>query len=138
MDDHDGVVTHLEQDILECEVRWDLGSVATNKASGGDGIPAKLYEILKDDAVKMLHFIYQKIWKTWQWSEDCNGQISLQFQRKAMPKNIQTTILISHTSKVMLKIIQARLQQYVNIHTKGVQRQQRRNEQMGRSSLVEY
>ena len=121
MDDHDGVVTHLAQDILECEVRWDLGSIATNKASGGDGIPAKLYQILKDDAVKMLHFIYQQIWKTWQWPEDCNGQISFQFQRKAMPKNVQTTILISHTSKVMLKILQARLQQYVNINTKGVQ-----------------
>ena len=89
MDDHDGVVTHLEQDILECEVKWDLGTIATNKASGGDGIPAELYQILKDDAVKMLHFIYQQIWKTWQRPEDWNGQISFQFQRKAMPKNVQ-------------------------------------------------
>ena len=95
-------------------------------------------QMLKDDAVKMRHFIDQEIWKTWQWPEDWNGQISFQFQRKAIPKNVQPTILISHTSKVMLKILQARLQQYVNINTKGVQRQQRRNEQMGRSSLVEF
>ena len=86
-DNYDGVITHPEPDILECEAKWALGSI-TNKASGIDGIPAKLFQILKDDAVKVLHSICQQIWKTQQWSQDWKGQS----QRKAMPKNVQTTI----------------------------------------------
>ena len=88
-DNHDGVLTHLEPDILEYEVKWALGSMTTNKASGGDGIPAELFQILKDDAVKVLHSIYQHIWKTQQWPQD--WKISFQSQRRAMPKNVQTT-----------------------------------------------
>ena len=88
---HDGVITHLEPDILECEVKWALESIATNKASGGDGIPVELFQILKDDAVKMLHSICQQIWKTQQWSQDWKRSVSFQSQRKAMPKNAQTT-----------------------------------------------
>ena len=96
---HDGVITHLEPDILECEVKWALGSITTNKASGGDGIPVELFQILKDDAVKVLHSICQQIWKTQQWPQDWKGQFSFQSQRKAMPKNVQTTAQLhsSHT-----------------------------------------
>ena len=90
-DDHNGGITHLEPDILECEVKWVLGSITTNKASGGDGIPAELFQILNDDAVKVLHSICQQIWKTQQWPQDWKGQISFQSQGKAMPKNAQTT-----------------------------------------------
>ena len=98
-DNHDGVITHLEPDILEYEVKWALGSITTNKASGGDGIPAELFQILKDDAVKVLHSIHQQMWKTQQWPQDWKGQFSFQFQRKAMPKNAQTTTQLhsSHT-----------------------------------------
>ena len=98
-DNHDGVITHLEPDILECDVKWALGSITTNKASGGDGIPVELFQILKDDAVKVLHSIYQQIWKTQQWPQDWKSQFSLQSQRKAMPKNAQTTAQLhsSHT-----------------------------------------
>ena len=85
------MITHLEADILECEVKWALESITTNKASGGDRIPAELFQILKDDTVKVLHSICQQIWKTQQWSG--NGQFSFQSQRKAMPKNAQTTLL---------------------------------------------
>ena len=113
LDNHDGVITHLEPDILECEVKWALGSITPNKASGGDGIPVELFQILKDDAVKVLHSICHQIWKTQQWSQDWKGHFSFQSQRKAMPKNAQIA-LMSHASKVMLKILQARLQQYVN------------------------
>ena len=97
-DCHDGVITHLEPDILECEVKWALGSITMNKASGGDGIPVELFQILKDDAVKVLHSICQQIWKTQQWPQDWKGQFSFQSQRKAMPKNVQTTaqLLSSH------------------------------------------
>ena len=84
-------ITHLEPDILECEVKWALESITTNKASGGDEIPVKPFQILKDDAVKVLHSICQQIWKTQQWLRTAKGQISFQFQRKAMPKNVQTT-----------------------------------------------
>ena len=111
------MITHLEPDILECEVKWALGSITTNKTSGGDGIPVELFQILKDNAVKVLHSICQQIWKTQQWPWNGNGQSSFQSQRKAMPKNVQITaqiVLISHSSKVMLKILQARLQQYMN------------------------
>ena len=93
-DNHEDVITstHLELDILECEVRWALGSITTNKASGGNGIPVELFQILKDDAVKVLHSICQQIWKTHQWPQDWKRSVfSFQSQRKAMPKNVQTT-----------------------------------------------
>ena len=90
-DNHDGVITHLEPDILECEVKWALGSITMNKATEGDGIPVELFQILKDDAVKVLHSICQQIWKTEQWHRTGKGQFSFQSQRKAMPKNAQTT-----------------------------------------------
>ena len=85
------VITHLEPDILECEVKWALRSITMNKVSGGDGIPVELFQILKDDAVKVLHSICQQIWKTQQWPQDGKGQFSFQSQRKAIPKNAQTT-----------------------------------------------
>ena len=91
LDNHHDVVTHLEPDILEYEVRWALGSITTNKANGGDRIPAELFIILNDDSVKVLHSIYQQIWETQKWSQDWKGQCSFQSQRKAMPKNVQTT-----------------------------------------------
>ena len=96
---HDGVITHLEPDILECEVKWALESITMNKASGGDGIPVKLFQILKDDALKVLHSICQQIWKIQQWPQDCKSQFPFQSQRKAMPKNAQTTAQLhsSHT-----------------------------------------
>ena len=101
-DNHDGVITHLEPDILECEVKWALGSITTNKASEGDGIPVELFQILKDDAVKVLHSICQKIWKTQQWPQDGQGQFPLQSQRKAVPKNAQTTTQL-HSSHTLVK-----------------------------------
>ena len=88
---HGGVITYLEPDILECEVKWALGSVTMNKASGGDGIPVGLFQILKDDAVKVLHSICQQIWKIQQWPQHWKRSVSFQFQRKAMPKNVQST-----------------------------------------------
>ena len=98
-DNQDGVITRLEPEILECEVKWALESITTNKASGGDGIPVELFQILKDDAVKVLHSICQQMWKTQQWPQDWKGQFSFQSQRKAMPKNAQTTTQLhsSHT-----------------------------------------
>ena len=98
-DNHDCVITHLEPDILECEAKWALGSITMNKASRGDGIPVELFQTLKDDAVKVLHSIYQQIGKTQQWPQEWKGQFSFQFQRKTMPKNVQTTIQLhsSHT-----------------------------------------
>ena len=101
-DNHDGVNTHLEPDILECEVRWALESITTNKASGGDRIPVELFQILKDDAVKVLHSICQQIWKTQQWSQAGKGQFSFQSQRKAMPKDAQTTAQL-HSSHMLVK-----------------------------------
>ena len=101
-DNHDDVITHLEPDILECEVKWALGSITTNKPRGGDGIPAELFQILRDDAVKVLHSICQQIWKTQQWPQDWKGQFSFQSQRKAMPKNAQTTAQL-HTSHTLVK-----------------------------------
>ena len=98
-DNYDDMITHLELDILECEVKWALGSISMNKASGGDGIPVELFQILKDDAVKVLHSICQQIWKTQQWPQDWKCQFSFQSQRKAMRKNVQATALISHASK---------------------------------------
>ena len=101
-DNHDGVITHLEPDILECEVKWALGSITTNKASGGDGIPVELFQILKEDAMKVLHSICQLIWKTHQWPRAGKGQFSFQSQRKAMPKNAQTTAQL-HSSHTLAK-----------------------------------
>ena len=93
------MVTHIQPDILECEVKWALGSITLKKASGGDGIPAELFQIPKDDAVKVLHSLCQEIWKTQQWPQDWERSISFQSQRKAMPKNVQTTLQLcsSHT-----------------------------------------
>ena len=90
-DNHDDVITHLESDILECEVKWALGTITMNKASGGDGIPVELFQILKDDAVNVLHSICQQIWKTKQWPHTRKGQFSFQSQRNTMPKNVPTT-----------------------------------------------
>ena len=114
---HDGVITHLEPDILECELKWALESITMNKASGGDGIPVELFQILQDDAVKVLHSIYQQIWKTWQWPQDWKRSVFIPIPKKGNAKecsNYHTIALISHASKVMLKILRARLQQYVN------------------------
>ena len=101
-DNHDGGTTHLEPDILECKVKWALGNTTMNKASGGDGIPVKLFQILKDDAVKVLHSRYQQIWKTQQWPQTEKDQFSFQSQRKAMPQNVQTTIQL-HSSHTLTK-----------------------------------
>ena len=90
-DNHDGVITHLEPDILEYKVKWVLGSITTNKASGGDGIPAELFQILKDDAVKVLHSICQQFWKTHQWTQDWKRSVFIPIPKKAMPKNVQLT-----------------------------------------------
>ena len=111
------MVTHLEPDILEYEVKWVLGSITTNKASGGDGIPVELFQILKDDAVKVLHSICQLIWKTQQWPQDWKRSVFIPVPQKGNAKECSkyhTVALISHASKVMLKIFQARLQQYMN------------------------
>ena len=112
-DNHDGVITHLQPDILECEVKWALQSITTNKASGGEGIPVELFQILKDDAVKVLHSICQQAWKIQQWKRSVFIPIPKKGNAKECP-NYCTIALISHTSKVMLKILQARLQQFVN------------------------
>ena len=101
-DNHDGVITYLEPDILECEVKWALENITTNKVSGGDGIPGELFQILEDDAVKVLHSICQRIWKTQQWPQDWKSQFSFQYQRKAMPKNAQTTAQ-QHSSHTLAK-----------------------------------
>ena len=116
-DNHDGVITHLQPDILEYEVKWALGSITMNKASGCDGIPVELFHILKDDAVKVLHSICQQIWKTHQWPQDWKRSIFIAIPKKDNAKecsNYCTIALISHISKVKLKILQTRLQQYVN------------------------
>ena len=112
-DNHDGVIPHLEPDILECEVKWALESITTNKAGGSDGIPVELFKILKDDAVKVLHSICQHIWKTQQWPQDWKRSVFIPIPKKGNAKecsNYHTIVLISHTSKGMLKILQARLQ----------------------------
>ena len=101
-DNHDGVITHLEPDILECEVRWALESITTNKANGSDGIPVKLFQILKHDSVKVLHSICQQIWKSQQWPQDWKRSVSFQSQRKAMPKHAQTTAQL-HSSLMLVK-----------------------------------
>ena len=111
------MIIHLESDILECKVKRALGSITMNKASGGDRIPVELFQIWKDDAVKVLHSIYQQIWKTHQWPQDWKRSASIPIPKKGNAKeclNYHTIALISHTRKVMLKILQARLQQYMN------------------------
>ena len=117
-DTHNGVITHLEPDILECEVKWALGSITMNKASGGDGISVELFQILKDDAVKVLNSIWQQIWKTQQWPQDWKKSVFIPDPKKGNAKECSNycTIasLISHASKLRLKILQIRLQQYVN------------------------
>ena len=123
-DNHHGVVTHLEPDILECEAKWALGSITTNKASGGDGIPVELFQILKDDAVKVLHSICQQIWKTQQCPQDWKRSVYIPIPKKGNAKECSdycTIALISHASKVMVKILQARLQQYMNCELPDVQ-----------------
>ena len=123
-DNHDGVITHLEPDILDCEVKWALGSITTNKASGGDGPPVELFQILKDDAVKVLHSICQQIWTTQQWPQEWQRSVFIPIPKKGSAKecsNYCTIALISHASKVMLKILQARLQQCVNHELPDVQ-----------------
>ena len=123
-DNHDGVITHIEPDILECEVKWALESTTTNKATGCDGIPVELFHILKDDAVKVLHLICQQIWKTQLWPQDWKRSVFIPIPKKGNPKecsNYRTIAVISHTSKVMLKILQARLQQYMNQEFSDVQ-----------------
>ena len=117
LDNHNVVITHLEPDILECEVKWTLGSIITNKASRADGIPAELFQSPKDDAVKVLHSTCQQIWKTQQWPQDWKRSVFIPIPKKGNTKqclNYHTIILISHASKVMLKILQARLQLYIN------------------------
>ena len=123
-DSHDGVITHLEPDILECRVKWALGSITTDKASGGDGIPAELFQILSDDVVKVPHSICQQIGKTQQWPQGWEMSVFIPIPKKGNAKkcsNYRTIALISNTSKVMLKILQARLQQYVNCELLDVQ-----------------
>ena len=116
-DNHNSVISHLEPDILECKVKWALGSITMNKASGGDGIPDELFQILKDDAVKVLNPICQQIWKPQQWPQDWKKSVFIPIPKKGNAKecsNYRTTALILHASKVMLNILQAKLQQYVN------------------------
>ena len=123
-DNHNGVITDLEPDTLECEVKWALESITTNKASGCDGIPVELFQILKDDAVKVLHSICQQIWKTQQWPQDWKRSVFIPFPKKGNPKecsNYCTIALISHSSKVMPQILQARLQQYMKRELPEVQ-----------------
>ena len=123
-DNHNDVITHLQPDILECKVKWVLRSITTNKTSGGDGIPVELFQILKDDTVKVLHSICQQIWKTQWWPQDGKTSVFIPIPKKCNAKehsNYHTIALISHASKVMLKILQARLQQYVNRELPDVQ-----------------
>ena len=123
-DNHNGVITHLEPDILECEVKWALESITMNNDSEGDGIPAELFQILKDDAVKVLHSICQQIWKTQQWPQDWKRSVFIPIKKKGNAKecsNYCTIPLISNTRKVMFKILQASLQQYMNAELPDIQ-----------------
>ena len=125
-DNHDGVIIHLEPNILEGKVKWALGSITTNKSSGGNRIPVEIFQILKDSAVQVLHSICQQIWKTQQWPQDWKRSVFIPIPKKGNAKecsNYRTTALLSHASKEMLKILQTRLQQYVNWR----QRNQRSN-----------
>ena len=121
---HNGVITHLQPDILECKAKWALGSITINKASGSDGIPVELFQILKVDALKVLHSICQQIWKTQQWPQNWKRSIFIPIPKKDNAKECSKYNTISHispTSKIMLKILQARLQQYVNCELPDVQ-----------------
>ena len=123
-DNHYGVITHLEPDTWGCEVKWALGSITMNKGSGGDGIPVELFQILKDDAVKVLPSIFQQIWKTQQWPQDWKRSVFIPIPKKGNAKECsyyRTIALISHASKVMLKSLQVRLQQYMNYELPDVQ-----------------
>ena len=123
-DNHDGVITHLEPDSLECEVKWALESITTNKASGGDRIPVELFQILKDDSVKVRHSKCQQIWKTQQWPKDWKRSVFIPIPKKGNAKecsNYHTIALTSHTRKLMFKILQARFQQYVNHELPDIQ-----------------
>ena len=123
-DNHDGVITHLESDILECEAKWALGSLTTNKAGGGDWISAELFKLLKDDDVKVLHSICQQIWKTHQWPQDWKRSVFIQIPKKGNTKECskyRSISLNSYASKVMTQILQARLQQYMNHELPDVQ-----------------
>ena len=123
-DNHDDVITNIEPDILECEVKWALESITTNKASGGGGIPVELFQILKDDAVKVLHSICQQIWKAQPWPQDWKRSVFIPIPKKDNAKecsNYHTMACISHAIKVMLKVLQARLQQYMNCELPDVQ-----------------
>ena len=123
-DNHYGAITHIEPDILECKVKWALGSITMNKASGSDGIPVELFQILKDEAMKVLHSISQQVWKTQQWPQDWKRSVFILIPKKGNAKecsNYHTIALISHASKVMLKILQPRLQQYMNRELPDVQ-----------------
>ena len=125
-DNHDGMITHtqLEPDILECEVEWALGSITMNRASGGDGIPVDLFQILKDNAVKVLHSVCQQIGKTQQWPQDWKKSVFIPIPQKGNAKECsyyRTIELISHASRVMLKILQARIEQYMNHELSDVQ-----------------
>ena len=116
-DNHNGVITHLQPDILECKVKRALGSITMNRAIGGDGISVELFQILKDDAVKVLYSICQQMWKTHQWPQDWKRSVFIPIPKKGNAKecsNYCTIVLISHSNKVMVKIVQARLQQYMN------------------------
>ena len=118
------MITRLEPDILECEVKWALGTITTNKVSGGDGIPVELFQILKDDAVKILHSICQQSWKTQLWPQDWKRSVFIPIPKKGNAKecsNYHTIALTSHTSKAMLKILQSRLRQYMNHELLDVQ-----------------
>ena len=129
-DNHDGVIPHAEPDILQCEIKWALGNITMNKAYGGDGIPVELFQILKDDAVKVLHSIRQQIWKTQQWPQDWKRSVFIPVPKKGNAKeclNYCTIALFSHASKVILKILQARLQQYLNHELPDVQAGFRKN-----------
>ena len=117
-DNHDGVITHLEPDILECKIKWALESIIMNKASGSNGIPVELFQIVNDDAVKMLHSVCQQIWKTQQQLQNCKRSVFIPIPKKGNAKecpNYHTITLISHVSKVMFKILQVKLQQYVSL-----------------------
>ena len=123
-DNHDGVITHLEPDVLECKVKWALESITMNKASGGEGIPVELFQILKDDAVKVLHSICQQILNTQQWPQQWKRSVLIAIPKKGKAKgcsNYHTIALMSQASKVMLKILHARLQQSVNCNLPYVQ-----------------
>ena len=133
-DKYDGVISYLEADLLECEVKWALGSITMNKAGGGDEIPVELFQILKDSVMKVLHSICQQIWKTQQWPQDWKRSVFISIPKKGNAtehSNYCITALISHTSKVMLKILQVKLQQYMNHELPDVQAGFRKGRGMG-------